>query len=58
MSNELNFKSPSGTPVSASFDPAGNLIVKLDTDETPLTVVVESPTKKDSQEWVGGMKKR
>lgn len=58
MSNELNFKLPNGEPATMSFDPSGSLIIKLATDETPLTVTVESPTKKDSQSWVGGVKKR
>jgi hypothetical protein len=58
MENNLNFKAPSGADVTMSFDPNGNLLVSVQSDDTPLTITVQSPTKKDSQEWVGGMKKR
>ena len=58
MENNLKLKAPSGADVTMSFDPVGNLTVSLQSDDTPLTITVQSPTKKDSQEWVGGMKKR
>jgi hypothetical protein len=58
MENALNFDTPQGVNVQVSFSPEGDLLVSLATDTTPLKVTVQSPTKKDSQEWVGGMKKR
>jgi hypothetical protein len=58
MTNKLNFETPDGTDIELTFDPEGNLTVSLQSDDTPLTITVQSPTNKDSQEWVGGMKKR
>ncbi len=58
MQNALNFDTPEGVNVQLSFSPLGELLVSLDTDITPLKITVQSPTKKDSQEWVGGEKKR
>lgn len=58
MENSLKLIAPNGAEVTMSFDPSGNLLASLESDTTPLTITVQSPTKKDSQEWVGGMKKR
>lgn len=58
MENALKFKTPDNTEVQLTFSPEGELLVSLATDTTPLKITVQSPTKKDSQEWVGGMKKR
>lgn len=58
MENNLNFKAPSGADVTMSFDPAGNLLVSVQSDDTPLTITVQSPTKKTTTEWIGGREKR
>lgn len=57
MENSLTFKSEeSGARVT--FDPNGGVLITLESDMTQLTVTVQSPTKTDSQKWVGGIKKK
>ncbi len=57
MDNNLEFKE-SGVDVKLSFDPTGNLLVSLESDTTPLTVIIQSPTNKTTTKWIGGRSKR
>lgn len=56
--NEIKLKTASGVDFSCMFTPEEGINIKLETDETPLKITVESPTKKTSVEFVGGREKR
>ncbi len=58
MENKIRFRDMDGQVQEVSFDPSLAVVVNLNSDDTTLTVNVESPTKSSSQQWVGGMKKR
>lgn len=58
MENKLNFKAPNGAGVELSFDPNGDLLINLESDTTPLSVEVQSPTKKTKVEFIGGRDRR
>ncbi len=57
MENKLKFKI-ADSDVNISFSPEGNLLVSLESDETPLTITVQSPTEKTTTEFIGGREKR
>ncbi len=58
MGNSLKLIAPNGAEVTMSFDPSGNLLVSLQSDDTPLEITVQSPTNKTTTEWIGGRSKR
>lgn len=57
MENSLTFKSVE-SGIKVTFDPNGGVLINLESDITQLVVTVQSPTKTDSQKWVGGAKKK